>query len=77
MKHRRIIFIVVAIVSTIVLSSCSNYRGDEFDTNVYEIEFEGHTCLHFDGCGVVHDRIVIVKPINNYNYEASSIERCA
>lgn len=55
MKHRRIIFMVVAIVTTIVLSSCSNYRGDEFDTNVCEIEFEGHTYLHFDGCGIVHD----------------------
>ena len=49
---KRIIFMVVAIVATILLVSC---RGDEFDTNVYEIEFEGHTYLHFDGCGVVHD----------------------
>lgn len=55
MKLNKVIVMVVAIVATIMFVSCTNYKGDEFDTNVYEIEFEGHTYLHFEGCGIVHD----------------------
>ena len=55
MKRNKIIVMVVAIVATVMFASCTNYRGDEFDTNVYEMEFEGHTYLYFDDCGIVHD----------------------
>jgi hypothetical protein len=49
--------VVMAIVAiaTLFISCKSNYKGVDEDTPVYEIEFEGHTYLEFEGCGIVHD----------------------
>ena len=48
--------VVMAIIAIATLLSCTNNnKGVDDDTPVYEFEFEGHTYLEFEGCGIVHD----------------------
>lgn len=54
MKHIKKLCVVVAIAMTTLFVSC-NEQEYEIECEVYEIEYEGHTYLYFDGCGIVHD----------------------
>lgn len=50
--------VVMAIIAiaTLFVSCKSDYKSVYTDdVQVYEFEFEWHTYLEFEGCGIVHD----------------------
>lgn len=50
-----VVMAIVAIATLFV--SCENDHESDCmdDISVYEFEFDGHTYLEFEGCGVAHD----------------------
>lgn len=51
----RVVMAIIAI-ATLFTSCTNNYKSVYTDdVQVYEFEFEGHTYLEFEGCGIVHD----------------------
>ena len=50
----RVVMAIIAI-ATLFVSCSSRYKSVYTDDiQVYEFEFEGHTYLEFEGCGIVH-----------------------
>lgn len=56
MKTKRTMCAVIAIAMVALCTSCVREKSTYTDDiEVYEFEFEGHTYLEFEGCGIVHD----------------------
>ena len=70
----RVVMAIIAI-ATLFVSCSSRYKSVYTDdVQVYEFEFEGHTYLEFEGCGIVHDP-VCEKCKNQISYVESSKEK--
>lgn len=49
----RVVMAIIAIATLFV--SCTNNYKSVYTDDVQVYEFEGHTYLEFEGCGIVHD----------------------